>query len=106
MKADMDILDAGLAAAEKLCLSLRTFKQIVGDIVSLDDEAQRAKADAVAAQKSLADITQQVAVAQTALENLRGEREQTEKQVAALRSERTELDGAIARIRALLKDAA
>ena len=99
MKADMEIIDAGLAAAEKLYMSLKAHKQIVGEIVSLDAETKRAKLDAEAAKRSLADLQTQVMAAQTELDKLRSECAATEQQVAALTSERAELDSAIATIK-------
>jgi len=105
MKADMEILDAGLAAAEKLYLSLRTFKQIVGEIVSLDDEAQRAKADAATAQKSLADLQFKVTVAQTELDKLNSERDAAKHQISELAAQHTQLTNAITEIRNKLRAA-
>ena len=75
MKADMDIIDSGLAAAEKLYMSLKAHKQIVGEIVSFDDEAQRAKAEAEDAKRHLHDLQAQVMAAQTELDKIQAQRE-------------------------------
>jgi uncharacterized protein (DUF3084 family) len=106
MKADLEILDAGLAAAEKLYLSLRTFKQIVGEIVSLDDEAKRARAEAAEAQRHLSELQAQVTVAQTQLDKLQAQREQTEKRVQSLADEHNSLTAALNAIKSKFKDAA
>jgi chromosome segregation ATPase len=106
MKADMEILDASLAAAEKLYMSLRAFKQIVGEIVSLDNEAQRAKADAEEAKRSLAKLNAEVAAAQDELLTVRQERAAAEEKVRELAAEHSQLSGDVNRIRALFKGAA
>jgi predicted nucleic acid-binding Zn-ribbon protein len=106
MKVDMEILDAGLVAAEKLYMSLRAHKQIVGDIVSLDDEAKRAKADATEAKRALAKLNAEIAAAQDELLKVQQERTVVEEKVRALSAERAELDSAIAAIKNMFKSAA
>jgi chromosome segregation ATPase len=95
MTADMEILDAGLVAAEKLYMSLKAHKQIVGEIVSLDDETKRAKLDAEAAKRSLADLQAQVMAAQSELDKLQSEREAAKQQVSELAAEHSQLTNAI-----------
>ena len=106
MKADMEILDAGLVAAEKLYMSLRAHKQIVGDIVSLDDEAKRAKAEATEAKRSLAKLNAEVAAAQDELLKAQQECAAAKQQVQELAAEHTQLTNSVNSICALLKGAA
>jgi chromosome segregation ATPase len=106
MKESLEVLDLALLNIEKLWAGLRAHRQLCGDISNFEEQATKARADAEAAKRSLADLQTQVMAAQTELDKLRSERAAVEEQVAALRSERAELDSAIARIRALLKDAA
>ena len=102
MKADMDIIDSGLAAGEKLYMSLKAHKQIVGEIVSLDDETKRAKLDAETAKRSLADLQSQVMAARSELDKLQSEREAAKQQVSELAAEHAELRDAINSIKAML----
>jgi uncharacterized protein (DUF3084 family) len=103
---NIDLLDAALGNTERLFGSLRAFRGLCGDIVDFEEEAKRAKAEAVAAQKSLADLLAKVTVAQTALDKLSAQREQTEAQVSALRNEHAALTDAINQIKRKLRDAA
>src|SRR5215470_13314182 len=99
MKESLEVLDLALLNVEKLWAGLRAHRQICGAISDFEEEAKRAKADAEAAKRSLADLQTQVMAAQTELDKLRSEHEQTEMQLSALRSERSELTAAINQIK-------
>jgi chromosome segregation ATPase len=103
---NIDLLDAALGNTERLFGSLRAFRGLCGEIVDFQEEAQRAKAEAVAAQKSLADLLAKVTVAQTQLDKVQAQRQATEAKVQALAAEHTALTQAIAAIKSKFKDAA
>jgi peptidoglycan hydrolase CwlO-like protein len=103
---NIDLLDAALGNTERLFGSLRAFRGLCGEIVDFEEEAKRAKADAEVAQKSLADLQSKVTVAQADLDKLQAQREQTEAQCNALRSEQAALTDAINQIKRKFRDAA
>jgi chromosome segregation ATPase len=103
---NIDLLDAALGNTERLYASLRAFRGLCGEIVDFQDEAQRAKADAEAAQKSLADLLAKVTVAQAQLDKLQMERAAAEERLQALAAEHTALTQAIAAIKNKFRDAA
>jgi hypothetical protein len=53
---NIDLLDAALGNTERLFGSLRAFRQLCGDITDFQQEAQRAKADAEEAKRSLPSL--------------------------------------------------
>jgi chromosome segregation ATPase len=103
---NIDLLDAALGNTEKLYASLRAFRDLCGEISDFQQEAQRAKADAEEAKRSLAKLNAEVAAAQTTLDELRAERAAAEERVQALAAEHTQLTASVNSIRALLKGAA
>jgi chromosome segregation ATPase len=103
---NIDLLDAALGNTERLFASLSAFRKLCGEINDFEDEAKRAKADAEAAQKSLADLLAKVTVAQADLDKLRADRAAAEERIQALAAEHTALTQAIAAIRNKFKDAA
>ena len=103
---NIDLLDAALGNAERLYASLRAFRGLCGEIADFEEEAKRAKAEAVAAQKSLADLLAKVTVAQAQLDKLQMERAAAEERLQALAAEHTALTQAIAAIRNKFRDAA
>jgi SMC interacting uncharacterized protein involved in chromosome segregation len=99
---DIELLDIAIAHDEKRNVSLRAFRETCGEITDFEEEAKRARADAAAAQKSLTELTQQVAAAQTAIDKLKSEREALEQQIAVLKVQHDELTVGISRIKAML----
>jgi chromosome segregation ATPase len=106
MKESLEVLDLALGNVEKLWAGLRAHRQLCGDISDFEEEAKRAKLDAEAAKRSLADLQTQVMTAQTELDKLQSEREAAKQQLSELAAEHAELSNGVSRIRALFKGAA
>jgi chromosome segregation ATPase len=81
---------------------LQAFRTLCAEISDWQQECARAKAAAAAAQKSLAEINQQVAAATSQLDKLKAERAVVEEKVRELRSVHSELSNDIARIKQMV----
>jgi|SRR6516165_9031888 chromosome segregation ATPase len=99
MKESLEVLDLALGNVEKLWAGLRAHRQLCGAISDFEEEAKRAKADAEAAKRSLADLQTQVMAAQSELDKLQSEREAAKQQVQELAAEHTQLTSAIIAIK-------
>ena len=102
---NVDLLDAALGNAERVYASLSAFRKLCGEITDFQEEAQRAKADAAAARKSLADLQAQVMVAQAELDKVQAERKAAEEKVGALSAEHIQLTNAITALKNMLRAA-